>query len=73
MKQAVYKSMPSDAGRRENKMARHSESYLIGKAGEAQTWDYLARVGYIRPSAKQRVNIIAAFGRGGLTVQRGFR
>jgi hypothetical protein len=55
------------------KMGRHSESYLTGKAGESQTWDYLARAGYIRPSAKQRANIIAAFKQGGVTVhKRGF-
>ena len=51
-------------------MARTSESYLTGKAGESQTWDYLRGAGFVRPSAEQRANIAAAFERHGLTINK---
>jgi len=54
-------------------MARHTESYLTGKIGESQTWEYLSQFGFTRPSSKQRANIVTAFEKRGIMIQqRGF-
>lgn len=54
-------------------MSNRAENYETGKKGESPTWAYLAAVGYVRPSAKQRANVVAAYKRCGLAVHnRGF-
>jgi hypothetical protein len=54
-------------------MARHTESYLVGKAGESQTWEYLRTIGFVRPTAKQRANNVPAFKQERLEIhKRGF-
>jgi hypothetical protein len=49
-------------------MPINSQSYSDGKFAELQTWEYLRRAGFVRPSPYQRLNIKAAFSERGVEI-----
>ncbi len=53
-----------------SKVRRDAGNYGSGKIGEAETKGYLAKAGFVRPSAKQRKNIVTAFAGHGVTVHK---